>query len=101
MTLMSPPRPPLGASFAKRRFNRRGHDRYPAGGYPCILGWWEGAEFRTTPLALRDIGRGGAAAFTEAPPPADVPACLFPQGRTSSRWFAARVVRVADADDGR
>src|SRR4051794_27201208 len=99
-TRMSPPPPRWGATFEKRRFDRRRHDRFPAAGYPLVLGWWDGPGFRITTAALRDISRSGAAALADEPPPASVPVCLFPEGLSSPERFAARVVAVVGDDAG-
>jgi hypothetical protein len=60
-----------------------------------LIGWWEGTEFRTVAGLLKDISRGGAAAFAETSPPRGAPIFLRLNGNRLTEWLEASVVEVS------
>src|SRR5262249_26405923 len=75
-TARAPPRP------AERRGDRRA-----AVGDAGTLGWRLGGEFRTTPVALMDVGWGGAQLIAAVAPPARLmPVEVRLDGRRATEW---------------
>ena len=73
---------------------RRVTCRYSAAKNPIVIGWWNGPDFETAEMALRDISLSGASAITDFPPPEAAPIWLRLNDPAHPDWVEATVVAV-------
>jgi hypothetical protein len=79
----------LGYSLERRRACR-----YTTTNHPALLGWWEGAEFRTITAALENISLEGALTHVDEAPPATGSVWVCLDGLPPSAWVEAQVVEI-------
>jgi len=88
-------RPPYAAAIiSERNGDRRTMCRYSAAKGFVQLGWWDGPDFQTTNIALKDISLSGASALTGTPPPPATPIWLGLDKPSFPDWIEAAVVEV-------
>jgi hypothetical protein len=75
--------------------DRRATPRFPAFGSAVSIGWWEETRFRTVAGLLKDISRGGAAAYAEASPPPGTRVFIRLNGARLTEWLEASVIEVS------
>jgi hypothetical protein len=80
-------------SQAEQKYERRRACRYPIAEAPVYLGWWEGAEFRTTTAKLVDLSVQGASVLAGESPGVG-PVWLCPCQSAPSSWAEGRAVAV-------
>jgi hypothetical protein len=81
--------------FAKRTSSpedRRTVCRYATLETQAWLGWWEGAEFRSTDARLVDISLRGCMMTVDRLPPYDQTVWFCPPGTAPLAWIEARLV---------